>query len=171
MIKEVLNTKGKYMVSRDGRVFLTEIPKCCGRKDLTVDGWLELKQSICNKYLRVLLNKRRVPVHRIVLMSFSGINSDLQIDHIDGDKMNNNLSNLEYVSAMTNVRRSIEMGLCDNRDCSKRMFSDDQIIDIRKMFNNGSTYKQVQEKYDVTEQTLAHIKFNRTYRHVKITPR
>ena len=39
--------------------------------------------------------------HRLIAWAFLGKN-DLQVNHIDGDILNNNLSNLEYVTAMEN---------------------------------------------------------------------
>lgn len=46
-------------------------------------------------------------VHRLVKYAFDYIPGceDLQIDHIDGDKSNNNLENLEWVSAQENINR------------------------------------------------------------------
>jgi len=43
-------------------------------------------------------------IHRIEADSFLG-ESSLHIDHIDGDKTNNNLSNLEYVTNRENTSR------------------------------------------------------------------
>lgn len=43
-------------------------------------------------------------VHKIVVETFLGY-SDLHVDHIDGDKKNNNIDNLEYVTSRENTRR------------------------------------------------------------------
>lgn len=48
----------------------------------------------------------RALVHRLVMAAFHG-KSELQVNHIDGHKTNNVLSNLEYVSAKQNVRHAM----------------------------------------------------------------
>lgn len=44
-------------------------------------------------------------VHRLVLGAFVGL-SDLDCDHIDGNRINNNLENLEYVTPRENLIRA-----------------------------------------------------------------
>ena len=48
-------------------------------------------------------------VHRIVMEAFKG-KSDLTVDHIDGNKLNNSLDNLEYVTIQENVKRAWNNG-------------------------------------------------------------
>jgi len=43
-------------------------------------------------------------VHRIVARAFIG-DSSLQVDHVDGNRNNNNLANLEYVTQRENISR------------------------------------------------------------------
>jgi hypothetical protein len=47
-------------------------------------------------------------VHRLVAEAFLG-ESGLQINHKDGNKTNNEISNLEFVTAKENTRHSIEV--------------------------------------------------------------
>ncbi len=54
--------------------------------------------------------KKHVKGHRIVCASFYGKN-DLPVNHKDGDKKNNQLSNLEYVTVAENNRHAIDNGL------------------------------------------------------------
>lgn len=78
-----------------------------------------LTQNISNKgYHRVSLNKdkyrREYAVHRLVAMSFipNPLNKP-QVNHIDGNKSNNSLSNLEWVTGSENVIHAVKTGLRD----------------------------------------------------------
>ena|ERR1700722_16286860 len=51
-------------------------------------------------------------VHMLVMRTFVGPKPEgLQINHIDGNKMNNCVSNLEYVTARENIAHAIRTGL------------------------------------------------------------
>lgn len=49
-------------------------------------------------------------VHRLVAVTFMG-ESDLEVNHIDGNKTNNRVSNLEYVSHSENIKHAYKLGL------------------------------------------------------------
>lgn len=49
-----------------------------------------------------------VLVHRMIFLTFNGdISDDLSVDHIDGDKQNNTISNLQLLSNVDNLRKAI----------------------------------------------------------------
>ncbi len=50
-------------------------------------------------------------MHNLVTLAFIGPKNGLTVDHIDGNKENNNLSNLEYVTNAENMRRAKLLGL------------------------------------------------------------
>lgn len=70
-----------------------------------------------NGYVYVCLCKNNIRkqkrVHKIVLEAFCPEHDPRknQIDHIDGDKTNNNLSNLEWVTQSENMKRAYKNGL------------------------------------------------------------
>ncbi|MDA3807806.1 MAG: HNH endonuclease [Thiomicrorhabdus sp.] len=58
-------------------------------------------------------NKR---VHRLLLEAFKPNPEDkVQVNHIDGNKLNNSLDNLEWATASENAIHAISTGLCDDR--------------------------------------------------------
>jgi len=73
-------------------------------------GKLRKLQMGTNGYLQVALCGKLERVHRLVLEAFYGP-SKLICNHKDGDKHNNNLSNLEYCTRSYNARHAIAMGL------------------------------------------------------------
>lgn len=50
-------------------------------------------------------------VHRLVAISFLGYKEGLEVNHIDGDKSNNRINNLEWCTRKENVQHSVKTGL------------------------------------------------------------
>ena len=86
------------------------------------DGLKLKKQHITPKgYKTTNIDKVPLLVHRIVMEAFKG-KSDLTVDHIDGNKLNNSLDNLEYVTAQENTKRAWKNGVYDKRRVFKVAF-------------------------------------------------
>lgn len=86
-----------------------------------IDGKkIELKQYLIggqegNRYPSVALNGTLQYVHRLVWETFNGgIPEGLIINHLDGNKKNNDLSNLELMTHSENIRHAFDSGLHDS---------------------------------------------------------
>lgn len=90
----VIKNFPNYVINRKGKIFNTSTNKF-------------LKYGINNGYYDVTLtkNKRhfRVKIHRIIAETFiDNIDNKPYIDHIDGDKLNNDINNLRWVTPYEN---------------------------------------------------------------------
>lgn len=111
--KDIRGYKGIYQVSNDGRVRTVE--------HITNGRHVkpkELKVTIlkCNRYARVRLYKqgkyRDYMVHRLVANEFvPNPDNKPQVNHIDGNRGNNNANNLEWCTQAENNRHAIDIGL------------------------------------------------------------
>ena len=91
----------KYEVSNLGNVRKKETGKLM-RKNLNREGG----------YQRVSINGKHRYVHRLVADAFyDGDHSDMDVNHIDGNKQNNHISNLEWCSKKYNIQHASENGL------------------------------------------------------------
>ena len=69
------------------------------------NGYYSIKiKSIDNKYM----DKQ---VHRLIAATFLGKNIELEVNHIDGNKINNKINNLEYTSRSDNMIHAANNGL------------------------------------------------------------
>ena len=70
-----------------------------------------LKPANRNGYLRVSLNGKMYSVHRLVYETYVGeIPEKMVIDHIDGNRANNNLSNLQLTTQSKNIKKTYAGG-------------------------------------------------------------
>lgn len=65
-----------------------------------------------NGYMRVGMDNKHYYVHRIVADTFyDGDHRNMDVNHIDGDKTNNTLPNLEWMSRRENINHAYIHGL------------------------------------------------------------
>lgn len=102
--RDVVGYEGKYQVSNFGRV------KSLNYNRTGIEKLLCPKKSA--HYLRVTLRNdmgaKDKCIHRLVAQAFiPNPDNKSEVNHIDGDKRNNHLSNLEWVIHSENARHSV----------------------------------------------------------------
>jgi hypothetical protein len=117
--KYVKGYESLYMVSNLGNVLSLRQSKIM-RKLKTGSGYHSVTLYKDGK-------KKKQYIHRLVLTTFTVFKSEMQVNHIDGNKLNNKLENLEWVNAKRNVRHAIELGLIKTGEQSyaSKLSSDD----------------------------------------------
>ena len=127
--KDVKGFEGLYVVSDCGKV------KSLGNGNSTNPNFRKeriLKTTYsANGYEKVKLNKegkrKHAHVHRLVAIAFlDNPKNNPEVNHKDGDKLNNNYSNLEWVTASENQIHAFNNGLQKARkgiysSCSKQV--------------------------------------------------
>lgn len=104
---------------------------------------------------------RKFRVHRLVAEAF--IPNPLgkeQVNHIDGNKKNNCVSNLEWVSPKENIRHAIENNLSSIKYGSKNLSSKLKEEDVKYIRENAGISKSVRELseiYKVSTTTIYNI--------------
>ena len=89
-----------------------------------------------NGYIRVVINNKTYTLHRLVALTFlSNPNNKPQINHIDGNKTNNNITNLEWVTNQENQIHKFKNGLGNNhtRNIGKYNLNDIFIIEYKSI--------------------------------------
>lgn len=165
--KSVAEFEGIYSVSSLGRV----------RRDKGGKGaraGIILRPAINPKgYRMVTLHnngfKRSRSVHTLVAGAFLGPRPvGLEVNHKDGDKLNNASSNLEYVSGKANVRHAWENNLVRKRVGEKTnscKLTARKVKNIRALKGKFSARK-VATKYGVVKSTIQNIWNGKTWTHV-----
>lgn len=112
--------------------------------------------------------KRTFRAHRLVLMAFKPIeNMDkLEVNHIDGNKKNNNLSNLEWCTTSENQKHAFKTGLQKAKKGGKSNFSKLKKEDIQLIFQlrkQGKTQQQIAEIVGCSRSNISYILNKKTW--------
>lgn len=93
-----LSINKNYGINKDGEVINFKTKKL-------------IKGSQRNNYLRVQINGHYYSIHRLIYETFIGpIPEGMLIDHIDGNRSNNSLSNLRLTTQSENMKNSMING-------------------------------------------------------------
>lgn len=132
-IENVLEYPG-YKVTTDGHVI--------GKRGKPMKGRIDR-----NGYRAVILSyypelSKQVSVHRLVLATFSPIENmeKLDVNHKNGNKLDNRLENLEWCTRSENIKHSYKNGLqtkATNPHGTYRVLNDNDIDIIRDLHKRG----------------------------------
>lgn len=153
--KPVVGFEKFYEVSDQGRVRSLHFSKSkiltfCAHSNGYVRVSISDKTKIVNKY-----------VHRLVLEAFVGPANGLECDHIDCDKTNNNLSNLEWVTRTEQVRRQVKTG-----HHNKVKLSPDMVRKIRAMYETKMPMKIIANYLGIGKSTISSVLSKQTWSYV-----
>lgn len=166
--KEIAGLEGRYMVSSKGEIKNIKngrIRKCSlDRKGYQIFCYYDNGK---NHYLKV---------HRIVAIHFLDNPLGLpQVNHKDGNKINNRVANLEWCTQAENNLHALSKGLRrlpsgENHWQSK--LTDQQIIEIRsKYIPRKYSQKKIAEEYGVSQSLIWLIVKGDTHPHLNLEVR
>lgn len=160
--------EGWYDVSDFGRV--KRVKASMG----AVVGRILKQQNNRHGYPMAHLSKnnkdRLLATHRLVILAFVGVcPSGKQVNHIDGDKTNNRIDNLEYVTPSENIRHAYRMGMASNRGerSSGNKLTEDDVHEIRRLLLKGWTRRAIAKVFNVSHQTITDISTGKSWYYLK----
>jgi hypothetical protein len=118
-------------------------------------------------YVSLMIDNKPVKktVHRLVASCFVDGDGET-VNHIDGDKLNNKFSNLEWCTYSENNNHARDLGLAksfgESHYASKLKNSD--VLEIREMLKRGFLHKDVAAQFGVVRQQITKIANNAAWR-------
>jgi len=178
--KEISEYEGLYSVSSLGRVksIQREVLYSNGRTHIVKEKILKQEISKTTKMKRVTLSKQcsveRFLVHRLVGKEFiPNPENKSQINHIDGDRLNNTITNLEWCTGSENMMHAYKTNLqtaLKEQKCPSAKLEWCDIHEIRDSFKSGITVKTLKTKFNVSEENIRHILRNSTWKDNNYNP-
>jgi hypothetical protein len=169
--KDVIGYEGIYQVSNIGRIRSLDRVTCHGHKRR---GVILSSKKGNNGYEKVILskgnNKSHVSTHRIVAETFLIKDRDnFIVNHKDGNKLNNDVTNLEWVSNSYNIQHAFDNGLNHGRKGMKHhmaKLNDLQVRIIKKSLILGVRLTDLASIFNVSIGTISNIKNGNGWSHV-----
>ena len=107
-------------------------------------------------------------VHRLVAEAFLERPSEShEVNHLDGDKTNNHLSNLEWVTTQENRDHAVATGLhtCGEETCTAKLTAD-EVREIRHRYSEGTYQRVLAEEFGVSRSHVSDIVNHKKWRHL-----
>jgi len=112
-------------------------------------------------------------IHRVVAKHFLPLNSSkLYVNHKDGNKLNNDVINLEWCTSLENNRHARNVGLSVDVKGEKHgnsKFKDSDILEMRKLCPSNPTeqdFKTLAIQFGTSPQNMRSIIFKKTWKHI-----
>lgn len=148
---------GHYLVFRDGRILNTKTKKNIGGNNS------KLKKGYPSHHLLG-------SYHRVMAECFlGGIPQNMVVNHIDGNKRNYEISNLEIVNQQENIIHAFRVGLNSGNKGSKNSQAkllERDVFNMYDLFLKGYTNEEVASIYDVDSRYVSLIRHGKRWVHL-----
>ena len=164
--RDVPGFEGNYKVSNLGQVMSIPRPNTRGGV---------LKTNLHRQgYLMVTLYKsakrKTMLVHRLVAIAFIGdIPQGKEVNHINGDKGDNRLENLEYVTPSENQLHAchvLRTARVHGENHHKAKVNDDKVRQMRREYASGAKPVHIAKRYDLSLTTTYQILHRELWKHI-----
>lgn len=168
--KYIPGFEGYYSIDKNGNVFSCRYNnKIIKDYNLNKTGYRIIRLNINNKKTNIL-------VHRAVALTYLKNPFCLsEINHKNGIKNDNRLSNLEWTSRANNIKHAYKKNLIDRNKKglkgSSNVFSkltEENVIFIRNFSkeNPRKTHKEISYMFNITSSNVSYIIKRKTWKHI-----
>lgn len=110
--------------------------------------------------------KKYVYVHQLVALAFLGpCPAGYEINHKDHNRLNNSVSNLEYVTSSENKLAAVRNGYCGVRRYNARL-NEDKVRIMRNLYADGWMITELAEAFGVSVGCAGHAIRGDNWKHV-----
>ncbi len=152
-----LKENNNYIIYEDGKLFSKKRNKFL------------IPVKLPNGYLHYSINGTKLPIHRLLGTNFIDNPENLPcINHIDGNRTNNQLSNLEWCTFKDNTKNAIDRGSLNfaqtpiNANNARKKFKEktglhtsakltqEQIVELYTLYKQGVDKKEIASKLNIS---------------------
>lgn len=154
------NLKFNYYITDDGKVWSERTQKYLSFQ-YDKNGYVKVQmRSTDNK-------SHRYSIHRLVLENFKPVENmeNLQVNHIDGNKKNNNLTNLEWTTSEENIRHAIGNNLRATINGASKL-TPEQVIEIYRRATNGERNIDLGKEFNIHPDQVGRIKNKKAWKEI-----
>lgn len=133
----------------------------------------KIKRPLSRKGYEVVMlygkGKRRLyPIHRLVAEHFiPNPENKSQVNHIDGNKLNNNVKNLEWVTASENVKHSYDNGLTPKGEKHHQSkLKEREVRQIKSLLDRGCSQMKIARMFNISQCPISEIKRGVTWKNI-----
>ena len=149
-IKDITGFEGKYQVTSDGKVF-SKLSGIWLKPHIKENGYCQVKLFISYNPLTKKKKYTHLYLHRIVAQAFiPNLEGKSEVNHLDGNKQNNCVSNLEWCTKAENMQHAVKTHLL----VKERKLSEEELTLFLDDYIKGTlTLKELEEKYQYFPST------------------
>ena len=157
-MKKITNLKHRlkydYYATEDGRIWSNYSQKFISPRE-DKDGYLKVRLASPD----FSSGRWTVSVNRLILSTYVPVEKmdSLQVNHKDGNKKNNNLSNLEWATCQENIIHACKNNLRAKINGSAKLTPND-VREICVALEQGISNIELGKKYHVHPDTIGRIK-------------
>lgn len=172
--KDVVGWEGLYQVSSMGRFKSLSREKTLGARGKKIMKSFIMKQNEVKGYLTILFYnnsiRKKYQSHRVVANHFiENTKNKRTVNHINGNKKDNRINNLEWSSDSEQQIHAVKIGLRnktlgENSNLSK--LNETLVKEIRELHKQKVKQNKLAITYNINRNTVSNIVNNKTWKHI-----
>ena len=143
---------GLYIAQRTNKVLSPQLDK---------DGYQKVQMMSTDG------KRHRYSVHRLILENFNPVEGmeNLQVNHIDGNKENNKLENLEWTTCKENIQHAIDNNLRAKINGAAKLIIE-QVKEIFVRSHRGEKNVDLGREYNLHPDSIGKIKNQKLWKQI-----